>query len=536
MLRCLLIVVLASCRSHSESTLHETLNPRVASNINEAQTSYLDANSEGWRWFSTEPVGQSGVPLALLRLFPKVFPDIWPENWPDAVGFPAGFEDGVDGLPYGLGRTQQQTQLTAGPNVTVVNFTCGACHTGGVRDKAGNPQVLIGAPNTRIDLSLWRSKLYRTVKDPRYTLSNFRGAMPSPASMQQHNAADTSTDFAPLVDGRGEALLANFKASTERTYESIHAFVAQFGYTAETRRLLDQGAVGQLEGGFGALLSKIVPSEWSKLDPSKRRAKLQEYFMPSRVTVDIPSLWRQEQRPVSQWDGAVTARILRNLGAELGIVPESDKVSFANARIVARFAAKLPPPRWPFALDATKVEAGRKIFAGACAGCHGQASRVIPLSVIGTDPARVPGLTPLARLHLSRMILAACRDPNEGECQTPEQEVIRDMGESRGYVAAPLDGIWARAPYLHNGSVPTLEQMLVPRLRAKTFWRGSLAYDMAQVGYAWQTDSGGRHLYDTQHAGNSNQGHSDRQRFFSGIDFEQDQVGRLALLEYLKTL
>jgi hypothetical protein len=57
-----------------------------------------------------------------------------------------------------------------------------------------------------------------------------------------------------------------------------------------------------------------------------------------------------------------------------------------------------------------------------------------------------------------------------------------------GYKARPLDGIWATAPYLHNGSVPTLYHLLLPPAeRPKSFWLGSRDYDAEKVGYVWES-------------------------------------------------
>jgi hypothetical protein len=122
-----------------------------------------------------------------------------------------------------------------------------------------------------------------------------------------------------------------------------------------------------------------------------------------------------------------------------------------------------------------------------------------------------------------------------------DDEVLRDMesasGEGRGYTAPPLDGIWARAPYLHNGSVPSLYHLLVPSSRPATFVRGSLRYDQQNVGFAWDQSAASEpntHTFDTSEAGASRGGHDTAE--FNGIDWSQHPAARKALLEYLKTL
>jgi hypothetical protein len=98
----------------------------------------------------------------------------------------------------------------------------------------------------------------------------------------------------------------------------------------------------------------------------------------------------------------------------------------------------------------------------------------------------------------------------------------------------PLDGLWLRAPYLHNGSVPTLRDLLEPSARRpKTFYRGYDVYDPVKVGFVSTRDEeNGRTFFkfDTAVAGNSNVGHEGKQY---GTDLPAGD--KEALVEYLKT-
>ena len=119
-------------------------------------------------------------------------------------------------------------------------------------------------------------------------------------------------------------------------------------------------------------------------------------------------------------------------------------------------------------------------------------------------------------------------------------KVVRNFGierrglvenEPSGYIAAFLDGIWLRAPYLHNGSVPTLRDMLKPVAeRPKIFYRGYDVYDPVAVGFV--TDGGEAQRvgtkYDVSERSSGNQGHE------FGVTLPDGE--KEALIEYLKTL
>ncbi len=108
----------------------------------------------------------------------------------------------------------------------------------------------------------------------------------------------------------------------------------------------------------------------------------------------------------------------------------------------------------------------------------------------------------------------------------------KSAGEQGFYKARPLDGIWATAPYLHNGSVPNLYELLLPQeQRSKVFYLGSREFDPEKVGYASTSEIGdiSPFKFDTSLKGNSNQGHE-----YGVNELTEDQ--RKELLEYLKTL
>jgi len=102
---------------------------------------------------------------------------------------------------------------------------------------------------------------------------------------------------------------------------------------------------------------------------------------------------------------------------------------------------------------------------------------------------------------------------------------------SEGYVAMPHTGLWLNGPFLHNGSVPSLADLLEPvEARPKQFWRGYDVYDPARVGFVTSGPEAQREatFVDTSRPGNSNAGHT--------YGTELPAAAKRALLEYMKTL
>jgi len=110
----------------------------------------------------------------------------------------------------------------------------------------------------------------------------------------------------------------------------------------------------------------------------------------------------------------------------------------------------------------------------------------------------------------------------KGDWQARLDEYFRDTPKrvaegTNGYKADALHGIWAQAPYLHNGSVPTLAQVICPSTRPARFLRGNAFYDEALVGFEWAERPKARYgpndtmlikEYDTTVAGKANSGHA----------------------------
>jgi mono/diheme cytochrome c family protein len=196
---------------------------------------------------------------------------------------------------------------------------------------------------------------------------------------------------------------------------------------------------------------------------------------------------------------------------------------------VQAFLHSLTPPLYPINVDEQISAQGEKIFTKRCASCHGSYGEksefpnlLIALDKIGTDPAMARGAVNTFHSHADSY--------NKGWFSSGVHAAR--MEPELGYVAPPLDGVWATAPYLHNGSVPNLETLLDSTKRPRYWQRTFKAkdYDIEHVGWHFEepTTGGDKTIYDTTLPGHSNSGHT----FGDSLTTTE----RTALIEYLKTL
>jgi mono/diheme cytochrome c family protein len=350
-------------------------------------------------------------------------------------------------------------------------------------------------------------------------------------------------------------------------------------------------------GPRSAEFQKLVDGYFKALDDHKYNPAdpESEPIVPRfAAKVDPTSIWgeRPTLRSQANWDGNQRSAGARALSTSLAIVASPANVDVHGSELVASFMAydpmahgtpkgeKTPPrypsasPVYPFAIKEELLPAGMKIFEAKCYTCHQpRNSRVYPIDPqlvpdrlarmantqmppegwIGTDPYRAIQITTPVRKGLLALWNLTCQmRPWCASKEGDDSDVFRSRGEPgqlTGYVASPLDGIWARAPYLHNGSVPNVRALLVPRLRQSEascgderlpgFWRGNIQYNELDLGFVsdrppfekcnprWQdnglpspfdrisgqkarypTASKSARIYNTSLEGNSNLGHT----------------------------
>jgi hypothetical protein len=340
---------------------------------------------------------------------------------------------------------------------------------------------------------------------------------------------------------------------------------------------------------IGAIVNRVV---------SSTPGILENWSTPLAPTKP-PFVWNSPQGSWTQWRGVQQDPISRNLTETMGVFMPMDLTSKtpqdglfdSNAQIlnlqkIENSLQRLAPPKWPEEvlgqIDRKKALDGKSLFVSICAGCHNawpytwtepnkygkRFFRVglVPQTFVGTDPGQFQDLRPYA---ITAQLSAYLPAPYKGkdiiptgalygildgaildkalaqlkltEAQTADLHGYREFPLPSPpvavYKAAPRDGVWATPPFLHNGSVPNLYEMLLPaKERTKKFYIGR-EFDPVKVGLDTSGKSG-TFLLDTSLPGNSNAGHS-----FEDGPLGNGVVGpllteeqRWAIVEYLKSI
>jgi len=205
-------------------------------------------------------------------------------------------------------------------------------------------------------------------------------------------------------------------------------------------------------------------------------------------------------------------------------------VDHASLQRVRDWISRRPPPKYPYPIDQALAARGAAIYQQSCLECHAgnrfrdgqnegtRVGTVEPIERIGTDRHRLDSYT---------AVFAA----NQYSLYPQSRYQFKHFRKTDGYANQPLDGIWLRAPYLHNGSVPTLRDLLEPpERRPKVFYRGDDVFDQKNVGFVSNVPEGDGRMffaYDTSVPGNGNGGH------LYGTTLPD--TDKSAIVEYLKS-
>lgn len=437
-----------------------------------------------------------GLPYWIWLVLPRIFADYLPGPggyksfglvWEEGREMPVGFTKRVIGFPR-------------------VANNCAICHVGVWRKGEDEvPHVVPTAPANTVDVQGVLRFLAKCGTDPRFNAST---------------------------------LLAEIQRETKLSF--IDRQIYRFVLIPMTR-----SALKEQEKRFEWMNRKGWP-QWGpgRDDPMN----LTKYFMTSMPVdnttgiADFPSNWNLKTRKGTNlylnWtcDTPAVRSVLIDSALGLGAAPdESNPLDQLHWKLKRRawfekrmadlddFLSEYQPPKYPFTINTNLAyQTGKPIYDRLCADCHDpgrpRTNKPIPVSEIGVDRERMDTWNQAAA--------------DQANSKVKEFGINRpNMVKIEGYQSMPLDGLWLRAPYLHNGSVANLRELLEPvEKRAGAFYRGNDLYDPVNVGFNTNMPSQ-QHigwLLNTRERGNSNWGHS------YGIDLGPSDKD--ALLEYLKTL
>ena len=473
----------------------------IARSLDGETAHYADIR-EHFKYGSIGSEPESGLPYWVWKALPILFAEELAGRGADeAFGFL--YEPGRD-LPVGFSKRRVL-------GVDLVWLNCAVCHSGTVSLPDGERRLVLGMPANNLDL-------YGFI---RFVLSLADSPKLAPG---------------PLLDAMATA--GADLGWLERLY--YRAFVIpqlRSGLRARRDALMPLLEIQQAWGP--GRVDTFNPYKLIHFGQSLADLDEKEIHGPA----DFPSIFLQRDRDGMQlhWDGNNPSLAERNLSAALGAGVTEESVDHAAIERVATWLLDLEPPENPYRQRAERDlwERGRGLYMSACVDCHGyfdgeryvftgaRLGQVVKIDEIGSDPGRLDSYT------------AELAERQRDFFRDDPRYAFRHFTKTDGYANQPLDGLWLRAPYLHNGAVPNLRALLQPPgERPARFLRDSDAYDFEVGGFRTagcpapepgsnRDPSGEPFCFDTEQRGNARSGHD------YGTGLSDDD--KAALLEYLKT-
>jgi len=473
------------------------------------------------------------------------------------------------GNPYGLpvGVSVAPSKISG---VQMIGLNCTACHVGQIQYQ-GKALRLDGGPNMALVNKFLQElvvETQRTVMKPARLARFWQRVKDVRAARQASEPDEAQTEGAWARMTRALGQNHSLLQARIDAMRNIPTLAKSLGIsTPEGYGRLDAFGIGRDEL-FGAIGANSLPAD---------------------APVSFPHIWGMELTGWLQWGANTNSVMERNIGQALGVGAVYDPRTFVssvrvdNLHKLEMLAYKLTAPQWPAffpPIDQAKAAAGRTLFMKYCAGCHetwqsdGQIRiyRLFSLQEVGTDPLtainwekvveEADGTVkpfPYAALQLIKQVKEVAYKEKGLDQKTIDEWENRHLrvgdrwaptfraplldsekwGDTKGrrvYRSKTLVGIWSTAPYLHNGSVPTIYDLLLPAAqRPVTFTLGQREYDPVKLGY--QSDPAKYalapdlqpSLFDTRMTGNWNTGHE--WSFYPQLTDEM----RYQIIEFLKT-
>lgn len=470
-----------------------------------------------------------------------------------------------DGLPIGFTRDGQYLGLT-----------CAACHTNEIR--SNDQTIIIDGGQSNGDLQNLLSGLNKSIK---HTLSNPAAFSRFAERVKQTHGFDSEKTRAVLKQADEMITDTTSRNATEVPYgfSRLDAFGA----------ILNKGlaAAGVPENMNSPNAPTSYPYIWDTpqhdwVEWNGSSSNPLEGALARNVGQVIGVFGHLDGR-AAKWLGFIDAGYRSSIRTR-------------TLRRIEKLVAELRSPRWRDAglpeIDQAAAKAGEHLYAEYCGYCHLDIERDDPrrkiqvrmssLAVAGTDPMMAKNAVELQgktgrfeggkrfyfkgdvmgptapALYIVNHIMGGVVKNNLIQALLSRQDA-RNFGHAKerhpvkyldgepmtrgtettdkallAYKARPMNGVWASPPYLHNGSVPNLYELMLPaEKRSKTFYLGNWQFDTTRVGYASEAlpDS---FLFDTTLPGNGNQGHE----YGTGLDgrpaLTHEEI--LSVIEYIKTL
>ncbi|MBL8470169.1 MAG: cytochrome c [Rhodocyclaceae bacterium] len=458
-----------------------------------------DKIEDHFKYGSTGGERASGFPYWIWRVLPQICPQYLPGPGYASLGmlYEEGKSEAQGGLPVGVSRRRNL-------GLDRVFFNCAVCHSNTVRERPDSAaKMYLGSPASGFNLGGFESFYTNCAADPKF-----------------------STAF----------IVPEIEAQAGKLSMLDHYIVYPVAIALMRERLLmlrDRFKFRDRQPDWG-------PGRVDTFSASKILFNFPMDKLPKEEwvgTADFPSIWNQGprrkradgQQMQLHWDGNQDHMEERNKNAAFGTGTLPPTIDLAAIGRVEAWITELRAPAYPFPVNEELAARGAPIYAEYCSACHGASGSdfsgdkvgfVTPIEAIGTDRARLDSFTYDLVGNLSTLYAGY-----------PWR--FQHFRKTYGYANMPLDGIWLRAPYLHNGSVPSLRDLLEPaRKRPSRFYRGYDVFDQKNLGFVSNVaDEKGRKffLYDTSLSGNSNRGHEGKAY---GTDLSD--ADKTALVEYLK--
>jgi len=452
---------------------------------------FADGDSR-FKYGSIGAENDAGIPYWIFQVLPRVFPEKLPGPGGYAsLGVP--WEEGQD-LPIGF------------PKKTIgfprVGNNCAVCHTAQYRLKPEDkPTFVPTGPGHTSNVEGFFTFLIESAKDPRFNAENIMPQI----------AVSTKLDFIDTLLYKYLIIPITRKRLLEMEYQFTWMFNPEYPHWGRGRddamNLTKYFMIGVEPPDDGTHGPTDFPAIW-QLDKYQRGSDSDN---PQRLNYAGDT-----------WD-AQSVLMDSALGI-IGTEPKDKQQFLDDMAWLEDYVGQYPAPKYPLPIDPDLSAAGAEIFAAQCAGCHApdgdKVGRPLPLAMVGTSPERLRSWAKEYAQKANKIVTEA----GIKRRGLVEEDLI-------GYKVPYLYGIWLRGPYLHNGSVPTLRDLLNPvEQRPKEFYRGYDLFDGDNVGFVSsgaEAEKVGTY-FNIDGQGNSNIGHE--------FGTELSEESKTALMEYLKIL